>query len=73
MYTKDIFKYFVLESQDVIFEPIISIKKLPPQHVYDLSIEGTRNFIANDIVAHNTYLATSSGNVGIGTMGPTSL
>ena len=36
----------------------------------DLSIEGTRNFIANDIVAHNTYLATSSGNVGIETTSP---
>ena len=49
---------------------IASIKTLAPQHVYDLSIEGTRNFIANDIVAHNTYLATSSGNVGIGTTSP---
>ncbi|MEK6949077.1 MAG: hypothetical protein AABX34_02570 [Nanoarchaeota archaeon] len=27
---------------------------LEPQHAYDLSIEGTRNFIANDIVAHST-------------------
>lgn len=49
---------------------IASIRQLDPQHVYDLSIEGTRNFIANDIVAHNTYLATSSGNVGIGTTTP---
>ena len=40
------------------WEKISSIKTLEPQHVYDLSIEGTRNFIANDIVAHNTYLAT---------------
>jgi len=52
------------------WEKIASIKTLEPQHVYDLSIEGTRNFIANDIVAHNTYLATSSGNVGIGTTVP---
>ena len=52
------------------WEKIASIKTLEPQHVYDLSIEGTRNFIANDIVAHNTYLATSSGNVGIGTTSP---
>jgi len=52
------------------WEKIASIKTLEPQHVYDLSIEGTRNFIANDIVAHNTYLATSSGNVGINTSTP---
>ena len=49
---------------------IASIVILEPQHVYDLSIEGTRNFIANDIVAHNTYLATSY--VGIGTATPSS-
>ena len=52
------------------WQKISSIKQLEPQHVYDLSIEGTRNFIANDIIAHNTYLATSSGNVGIGTTTP---
>ena len=52
------------------WEKIASIKALEPQHVYDLSIEGTRNFIANDIVAHNTYLATDSGKVGIGTTAP---
>ena len=52
------------------WEKISSIKQLDPQHVYDLSIEGTRNFIANNIVAHNTYLATSSGNLGIGTTSP---
>ncbi|MBI4716248.1 MAG: hypothetical protein HY763_00425, partial [Planctomycetes bacterium] len=34
------------------------------------SIEGTRNFIANDIVAHNTYLSTASGSTGIGLTNP---
>ncbi|MBI2647165.1 hypothetical protein HYW99_01695, partial [Candidatus Woesearchaeota archaeon] len=58
------------ESNTIKWQKIISIKQLEAQHVYDLSIEGTRNFIANDIVAHNTYLATSSGNVGIGTTSP---
>ncbi|MBI3026563.1 hypothetical protein HYY70_00470 [Candidatus Woesearchaeota archaeon] len=69
----DKYNYLKLPNQDnsdVKFEKIISIKTLEPQHVYDLSIEGTRNFIANDIVAHNTYLATSSGNVGINTTTP---
>ncbi|MEK6808743.1 MAG: hypothetical protein AABY14_03595, partial [Nanoarchaeota archaeon] len=58
------------ETGRIKWEKIKSIKPLPPQHVYDLAIEDTRNFIANDIVAHNTYLATSSGNVGIGTTSP---
>ena len=58
------------ETNTIKWERISSIKTLEPQHVYDLSIEGTRNFIANDIVAHNTYLATSSGNVGVGTSTP---
>lgn len=65
--------YNYLKLSDVKFEKIASIKQLEPQHVYDLAIEGTRNFIANDIVAHNTYLATSSGNVGIGTTSPDNL
>ena len=47
----------------VEFKKIKSIKTLEAQHVYDLSIEGTRNFIANGIIAHNTavlpYVNTS--------------
>src|SRR3989338_2260656 len=71
VYAQDIFKPFGSDANsDITFVKIASIKALEPQHVYDLSIEGTRNFIANDIVAHNTYLATSSGNVGIGTTTP---
>ena len=38
----------------VEFEKIASITPLPEQHVYDLAVEGTRNFIANGIIAHNT-------------------
>jgi len=45
-------------SQNTIkWEKIVSIKILEPQRVYDIEVEGTHNFIANDIVAHNTYLA----------------
>jgi len=61
----------VLEQSDITWDKIASIKTLEPQHVYDLSIEGTRNFIANDIVAHNTFLATNSGSkVGVGKINP---
>src|SRR3989338_1275546 len=38
------------------FDPIVSIKAHEPQHVYDLEIENTHNFVANGIVAHNTYV-----------------
>ena len=61
---------FSAPTSSVFFDKIVSIKSVGEQHVYDLSIESTRNFIANDIVAHNTYLAASSGNVGIGTTAP---
>ena len=50
------------------FEKIASIKILPAKHVYDLQIANTHNFVANGIVAHNTYI---SGNLGIGTTAPT--
>ena len=48
---EEVYKPF---DSDISFEKIASITSLPEQHVYDLSIEGTRNFIANDIIAHNT-------------------
>ncbi|MFH1642594.1 MAG: LamG-like jellyroll fold domain-containing protein, partial [Nanoarchaeota archaeon] len=57
---------FSKHSQNsVIFEQINSITEHEPQHVYDLEIENTHNFIANDIIAHNTYTdgVNMSGNV----------
>ena len=47
---KYVYKHFAA------FEPIISIEKKGSQHVYDLAIENTHNFIANGIIAHNTYV-----------------
>ncbi|MBU3901415.1 hypothetical protein KKF25_02115, partial [Patescibacteria group bacterium] len=55
------------EVFDVKFEKITKIEILPPEQVYDIEVEGTHNFIGNDIVAHNTYI---SGNLGIGTSSP---
>ena len=45
---------FFIDNSDIFFDKISSIKALDKQQVYDLEIEGTHNFIANDIVAHNT-------------------
>ncbi|MBI3294920.1 MAG: NYN domain-containing protein, partial [Deltaproteobacteria bacterium] len=44
-----------------IFERIIKIEKTAPEQVYDIEVEGTHNFIGNDIVAHNTYLTGGLG------------
>jgi hypothetical protein len=46
---------------------IASIEFVGYEQVYDIEVEDTHNFIANGIVAHNTYI---SGNVGIGTTSP---
>ena len=42
------------------FEKIISIRILPAKHVYDLQIANTHNFVANGIVAHNTYINSTA-------------
>jgi len=64
----------------VEFVGIKEINVLGERHVYDLMIEGTHNFIANGIVAHNTYVGedalfvnSTSGRVGIGTTSPSAL
>ncbi|MBF0387752.1 MAG: hypothetical protein HQL20_07855 [Candidatus Omnitrophica bacterium] len=50
-----------------VFERIESIDHTPPEQVWDIEVEGTHNFVGNDIIAHNTYI---SGNVGIGSTNP---
>lgn len=41
---------------DIAWDPIRSIEAGRTERVYDLEVEGTHNFIANRIVAHNTFL-----------------
>ena len=61
----------VPDGDGIKWEKIKSINVLDEQHVYDLAIEGTHNFIANDIIAHNTgkyfqyiaYLSTNNTNL----------
>ena len=46
-------------------------ESLPSEDVYDIEIEGTHNFVGNDIIAHNTaFIVDPAGNVGIGTTSP---
>jgi hypothetical protein len=57
------------------FVKIKKIEILPPEHVYDIEVEGTHNFVANGILAHNTYISATTtimGYVGIGTTAPSS-
>ncbi|MBI4039323.1 hypothetical protein HY388_00665, partial [Candidatus Daviesbacteria bacterium] len=51
------------EGKTMKWDEIVSIKNLGEEHVYDLQIEDTHNFLGNDVVAHNTFI---SGNTGIG-------
>ncbi|MDZ7586380.1 MAG: hypothetical protein U0946_01380, partial [Patescibacteria group bacterium] len=51
-------------SGDVKFVKILSIEAVGEEQVWDIEVENTHNFVANGIIAHNTYI---SGNVGIGT------
>ncbi|MBI4117343.1 MAG: NYN domain-containing protein [Parcubacteria group bacterium] len=66
-------KIAVADGNKSVWEKIMKIERLPSEQVYDIEVEGTHNFVGNDIVAHNTFLATGSGNVGVGTTSPTSL
>jgi replicative DNA helicase len=43
-----------LAASDVYWDEIVSIEPLGEKQVYDLTIPGTHNFVANDICVHNT-------------------
>jgi|GEM_PF-1898775 len=51
------------DGKTAIWEKVMKIERLPDERVYDIEVEGTHNFIGNDIVAHNTYL---TGGLGVG-------
>jgi intein/homing endonuclease len=57
---KEIFRlsnqYDWLFSPDIFWDRIISIEDAGERHVFDLTVEPTACFIANDILVHNTYL-----------------
>ncbi len=40
---------------DIFWDKVISIKNKGKEETYDLTIEGTHNFIANDIFVHNSH------------------
>jgi replicative DNA helicase len=46
-------------KSDVYWDEIVSIEPAGRKQVYDLTIPGTHNFVANDICVHNTTFATN--------------
>src|SRR5207253_3675801 len=45
-----------MATSDVYWDEVVSIERLGVQHVYDLAIEETHNFVADDVCVHNTAL-----------------
>jgi len=58
---KSIYDYLkLLANSDIYWDEIVSIKKVRSQKwVYDLSILGNHNFIAQDIIVHNSNIFDS--------------
>ena len=46
-----------LATSEIYWDEIVSIEAIGMQQVYDLTIRGTHNFVANDICVHNTAFA----------------
>jgi len=46
-----------LARSDVYWDRVDSVEPVGEHRVYDLSIAGTHNFVANDIVVHNSWLS----------------
>jgi replicative DNA helicase len=43
-----------LATSDIYWDEIVSIKQLQMEDVYDATVEGVHNFVANDIIVHNS-------------------
>ena len=47
-------KFHDLANSDVMWDEVIAIEPLGEQDVYDATVEGVHNFVANDIIVHNS-------------------
>jgi len=45
-----------LLDSDIFWDRIVAIEDAGERHVYDLTVEPTACFVANDVITHNTYL-----------------
>jgi replicative DNA helicase len=57
-------------ARDICWDQIVAIESTGVKQVYDLTIPGTHNFIANDVCVHNTSLVL---NIAINVAAPTTL
>ncbi len=48
-----------IASADIYWEPIVAIEPIGEQQVYDLTVPDGANFIAQDIIVHNTAMSLS--------------
>ncbi|MEA2097908.1 MAG: DNA polymerase III subunit alpha, partial [Patescibacteria group bacterium] len=44
-----------LAQSDIYWDEIVEIKKIGKEKTFDLTIERTHNFVANDIIVHNSH------------------
>jgi Intein splicing domain/LAGLIDADG-like domain/TraG P-loop domain len=49
-------EYGWLLDSDIFWDRIVSIEDVGERHVYDLTVEPTACFVANDVIVHNTYV-----------------
>jgi DNA-directed DNA polymerase III PolC len=47
-----------LANSDIYWDKVVAIEALEPQPTYDLRIEGDHNFLANNLVVHNSHAAS---------------
>ena len=43
-----------LAESDIYWDPVVSIEAAGAEEVFDLTVDGLHNFVANDIVVHNS-------------------
>ncbi|HEY7769529.1 DNA polymerase III subunit alpha [Longimicrobium sp.] len=47
-------------DSDVLWDRVVSIEYVADKQTYDLEVPGTHNFVANDIIVHNSHSAAYS-------------
>jgi len=47
-------------ENDIFWDEVVSIEPIGEQMTYDLTVEGTHNFVANGIIVHNSHAADYS-------------
>ncbi|MBU1120878.1 hypothetical protein KJ660_03275, partial [Candidatus Micrarchaeota archaeon] len=68
----------MIAESDIFWDEVTELKEIPGEDVYDISVPEYYNFVANDIIVHNSYvlgviaeeLALKNSNVGIVVIDP---